>query len=102
VRLGDCLRRTGDVRGSRRRLLRVAGAGGARPGPSAAPGRGAAPLGQRDPLPAPPAATATEEDTPMTANPAAGIPTSTTFELPGYTVEPTYGLAWGLIVRRVG
>jgi uncharacterized protein YbjQ (UPF0145 family) len=38
----------------------------------------------------------------MTANPAAGIPTSTTFELPGYTVDRTYGLAWGLIVRSVG
>ena len=38
----------------------------------------------------------------MTTNPAAGIPTSTTFELPGYTVERTYGLAWGLIVRSVG
>jgi uncharacterized protein YbjQ (UPF0145 family) len=37
----------------------------------------------------------------MTANPAAGIPTSTTFELPGYTVERTYGLAWGLNVRSV-
>jgi uncharacterized protein YbjQ (UPF0145 family) len=38
----------------------------------------------------------------MTANPAAGIPTSTTFELPGYTVERTHGMAWGLIVRSVG
>jgi uncharacterized protein YbjQ (UPF0145 family) len=27
---------------------------------------------------------------------------STTFELPGYTVERTYGLSWGLIVRSVG
>jgi uncharacterized protein YbjQ (UPF0145 family) len=31
-----------------------------------------------------------------------GIPTSTTFELPGYTVERTLGLSWGLIVRSVG
>jgi uncharacterized protein YbjQ (UPF0145 family) len=38
----------------------------------------------------------------MTTNPAAGIPTSTTFELPGHTVERTYGMAWGLIVRSVG
>ena len=38
----------------------------------------------------------------MTTNPAAGIPTSTTFELPGYTVERTYGMACGLIVRSVG
>jgi uncharacterized protein YbjQ (UPF0145 family) len=33
---------------------------------------------------------------------AAGIPTSTTFDLPGYTVERTLGLSWGLIVRSVG
>ena len=38
----------------------------------------------------------------MTANPAAGIPTSTTFELPGYTVERTYGLAWGLMCAASG
>jgi uncharacterized protein YbjQ (UPF0145 family) len=38
----------------------------------------------------------------MTGGPAAGIPTSTTFELPGYTVERTHGLSWGLIVRSVG
>jgi uncharacterized protein YbjQ (UPF0145 family) len=38
----------------------------------------------------------------MTTNPAAGIPTSTTFELPGHTVERTFGMAWGLIVRSVG
>jgi uncharacterized protein YbjQ (UPF0145 family) len=31
-----------------------------------------------------------------------GIPTSTTFDLPGYTVERTLGLSWGLIVRSVG
>jgi uncharacterized protein YbjQ (UPF0145 family) len=30
------------------------------------------------------------------------IPTSTTFELPGHTVEQTLGLCWGLIVRSVG
>jgi uncharacterized protein YbjQ (UPF0145 family) len=33
---------------------------------------------------------------------AASLPTSTTFELPGYTVERTLGLSWGLIVRSVG
>jgi uncharacterized protein YbjQ (UPF0145 family) len=38
----------------------------------------------------------------MTDGQAAGIPTSTTFELPGYTVERTLGLSWGLIVRSVG
>ena len=38
----------------------------------------------------------------MTGGQAAGIPTSTTFELPGYTVEQTLGLSWGLIVRSVG
>ena len=38
----------------------------------------------------------------MSGDPTAGIPTSTTFELPGYTVEQTLGLAWGLIVRSVG
>jgi uncharacterized protein YbjQ (UPF0145 family) len=27
---------------------------------------------------------------------------STTFELPGYTVDQTLGLSWGLIVRSVG
>jgi uncharacterized protein YbjQ (UPF0145 family) len=30
------------------------------------------------------------------------IPISTTFELPGFTVERTVGLCWGLIVRSVG
>jgi uncharacterized protein YbjQ (UPF0145 family) len=30
------------------------------------------------------------------------IPISTTFDLPGYTVERTVGLCWGLIVRSVG
>ena len=38
----------------------------------------------------------------MTGGPADGMPTSTTFELPGYTVERTLGLSWGLIVRSVG
>lgn len=38
----------------------------------------------------------------MSGDLARGIPTSTTFELPGYTVEQTLGLAWGLIVRSVG
>jgi len=38
----------------------------------------------------------------MTGGPAVGVPTSTTFELPGYTVEATLGLSWGLIVRSVG
>ena len=33
---------------------------------------------------------------PMTPGPAVDMPTSTTFELPGYTVERT-GLFWGLI-----
>ena len=28
--------------------------------------------------------------------------TSTTFDLPGYTVDRTLGLSWGLIVRSVG
>jgi len=30
------------------------------------------------------------------------LPTSTTFDLPGFTVERTLGLCWGLIVRSVG
>ena len=38
----------------------------------------------------------------MTSGQGTGIPTSTTFELPGYTVEGTLGLCWGLIVRSVG
>ena len=38
----------------------------------------------------------------MTGGQATGIPTSTTFELPGYAVEGTLGLCWGLIVRSVG
>jgi hypothetical protein len=38
----------------------------------------------------------------MTGGPADEMPTSTTFELPGYRVERTLGLSWGLIVRSVG
>ena len=38
----------------------------------------------------------------MPGGQVAGTPTSTTFELPGYTVERTLGLSWGLIVRSVG
>jgi uncharacterized protein YbjQ (UPF0145 family) len=49
------------------------------------------------PTPAVPAAGAL-----MTGGPAVDMPTSTTFELPGYRVERTLGLSWGLIVRSVG
>jgi len=38
----------------------------------------------------------------MTGELATGIPTSTTFELPGDTVERTLGMSWGLLVRSVG
>jgi Putative heavy-metal-binding len=38
----------------------------------------------------------------MTGGQAVDMSTSTTFELPGYTVERTLGLSWGLIVRSVG
>jgi uncharacterized protein YbjQ (UPF0145 family) len=38
----------------------------------------------------------------MTGAPTTEILTSTTFDLPGYTVERTLGLSWGLIVRSVG
>ena len=38
----------------------------------------------------------------MTGDLATAIPTSTTFDLPGYAVERTLGLSWGLIVRSVG
>jgi len=31
-----------------------------------------------------------------------GIPISTTFDLPGYTVDQTLGLCWGVVVRSVG
>ncbi len=30
------------------------------------------------------------------------IPISTTFDLPGYTVDETLGLCWGVMVRSVG
>src|SRR5689334_20785400 len=32
----------------------------------------------------------------------AGFLTSTTFDLPGYTVDQLLGLSWGLMVRSVG
>ena len=38
----------------------------------------------------------------MSSNPGTDILTSTTFDLPGYTVERTLGLCWGVIVRSVG
>jgi hypothetical protein len=38
----------------------------------------------------------------MAGWPAVDMPTSTTFELPGYRVERTLGLFWELIVRSVG
>jgi uncharacterized protein YbjQ (UPF0145 family) len=38
----------------------------------------------------------------MAGDVATGVLTSTTFELPGYTVERTLGMSWGLIVRSVG
>jgi uncharacterized protein YbjQ (UPF0145 family) len=38
----------------------------------------------------------------MTGDLATGILTSTTFELPGYMVERTLGMSWGLLVRSVG
>lgn len=38
----------------------------------------------------------------MSSDLAAAVATSTTFELPGHTVERTLGLSWGLIVRSVG
>jgi uncharacterized protein YbjQ (UPF0145 family) len=34
--------------------------------------------------------------------PSSPLPVSTTFELPGYVVDRTLGLCWGLIVRSVG
>ncbi|MGI9022756.1 MAG: YbjQ family protein [Acidimicrobiales bacterium] len=30
------------------------------------------------------------------------LPISTTFDLPGYTVDQTLGLCWGVVVRSVG
>jgi uncharacterized protein YbjQ (UPF0145 family) len=38
----------------------------------------------------------------MTGDLTTAIPASTTFDLPGYKVEGTLGLSWGLIVRSVG
>ena len=38
----------------------------------------------------------------MSTDLTTAVATSTTFDLPGYTVERTYGMAWGLIVRSVG
>jgi uncharacterized protein YbjQ (UPF0145 family) len=38
----------------------------------------------------------------MTGDLATDMMTSTTFELPGYTVDRTLGISWGLIVRSVG
>jgi uncharacterized protein YbjQ (UPF0145 family) len=38
----------------------------------------------------------------MTSGEFANFPTSTTFDLPGYTVERTLGISWGLMVRSVG
>jgi uncharacterized protein YbjQ (UPF0145 family) len=38
----------------------------------------------------------------MSSDPVTAVATSTTFELPGHTVERTLGLSWGLIVRSVG
>jgi uncharacterized protein YbjQ (UPF0145 family) len=38
----------------------------------------------------------------MTDDATGEVLVSTTFELPGYAVERTVGVAWGLIVRSVG
>ena len=38
----------------------------------------------------------------MTGDLATCILTCTTFDLPGYTVDRTLGMSWGLIVRSVG
>jgi uncharacterized protein YbjQ (UPF0145 family) len=38
----------------------------------------------------------------MTGIPESAVMTSTTFDLPGYTVEKTLGISWGLIVRSTG
>ncbi|MDQ6799128.1 MAG: heavy metal-binding domain-containing protein [Actinomycetota bacterium] len=38
----------------------------------------------------------------MAIDSVSDIPISTTFDLPGYTVEQTLGLCWGVIVRSVG
>jgi uncharacterized protein YbjQ (UPF0145 family) len=38
----------------------------------------------------------------MTTDYVDDLPISTTFELPGFTIDHTVGLCWGLIVRSVG
>ena len=38
----------------------------------------------------------------MTAPGRSNFPTSTTFDVPGYTIEQSLGLSWGLVVRSVG
>ncbi len=38
----------------------------------------------------------------MAMDSVSDIPISTTFDLPGYTVDQTLGLCWGIIVRSVG
>jgi Putative heavy-metal-binding len=38
----------------------------------------------------------------MTDDATGEVLVSTTFELPGYAVERTVGVAWGLIVRSIG
>lgn len=38
----------------------------------------------------------------MTSTAVTSLPASTTFELPGHTVERLLGLSWGVIVRSVG
>ncbi|HEX8769373.1 MAG TPA: heavy metal-binding domain-containing protein [Acidimicrobiales bacterium] len=38
----------------------------------------------------------------MTSDSVGDFPISTTFEVPGFTIERTVGLCWGLIVRSVG
>lgn len=38
----------------------------------------------------------------MTMDSVSEFPISTTFDLPGHTVESTKGLCWGVIVRSVG
>jgi uncharacterized protein YbjQ (UPF0145 family) len=43
-----------------------------------------------------------EEEQHVSTDLTTAVATSTTFELPGHTVERTYGMAWGLIVRSVG
>jgi uncharacterized protein YbjQ (UPF0145 family) len=38
----------------------------------------------------------------MTSDSVGDFPISTTFEVPGFAIERTVGLCWGLIVRSVG